>query len=77
MPLRWTVAARRIDVHATDHFAGAGVQHGVGEPAALGEVLCVAFEIVQVSAMLIGCGQPVPANPGVAWMWSLLAVHAA
>src|ERR1700733_8048742 len=41
-------AARRVDVHAADDVAGAGAEHGVGEPAALGEVLRVAFEVVQI-----------------------------
>src|SRR5258708_7363668 len=41
-------AARRVDVHAADDFAGAGAEHGVGEPAALGEVLRVAFEVAQI-----------------------------
>src|SRR5580698_11068625 len=38
-------AARRVDVHAADDVAGAGAgagaEHGVGEPAALGKVLRV------------------------------------
>src|SRR5258708_4801552 len=42
------LAARRVDVHAADDFAGAGAEHGVGEPAALGEVLRVAFEVAQI-----------------------------
>src|SRR5438034_3046021 len=41
-------AARRVDVHAADDFAGAGAEHGVGEPAALGEVPRVAFEVAQI-----------------------------
>jgi hypothetical protein len=41
-------AARRVDVDAADDFAGAGAEHGVGEPAALGEVLRVAFEVAEV-----------------------------
>ena len=41
-------AARRVDVYAADDFAGAGAEHGVGESAALGEVLRVAFEVAQI-----------------------------
>src|ERR1700683_3826320 len=54
-------AARRVDVQAADHVAGAGAEHGVGEPAALGEVLRVAFEVAQVfrQAHLVW-----PARPG-------------
>src|SRR5258708_793271 len=55
------VTARRVGVHAADDFAGAGAEHGVGEPAALGEVLRVAFEIAQIfrQAHLVW-----PARPG-------------
>src|SRR5260370_30067492 len=55
------VAARRVDVHAADDFAGAGAEHGVGEPAAIGEVLRVAFEVAQIvrQAHLVW-----PARPG-------------
>src|SRR5262245_25405303 len=54
-------AARRVDVHAADDFAGAGAEHGVSEPAALGEVLRVAFEVAQIfrRAHLVW-----PARPG-------------
>src|ERR1035441_9144715 len=54
-------AARRVDVHAADDFAGAGAEHCVGEPAALGEVLRVAFEVTQIfgQAHLVW-----PARPG-------------
>src|SRR5215475_10930198 len=54
-------AARRVDVHAADDFAGAGAEHGVSEPAALGEVLRVAFEVAQIlrQAHLVW-----PARPG-------------
>src|ERR1700683_2022258 len=54
-------AARRVDVHAADDVAGAGAQHGVGEPAALSEVLRVAFEVAQIfrQAHLVW-----PARPG-------------
>src|SRR5579859_1688869 len=62
--LSWTVAARRIDVHAADHVAGAGAQHGVGEPAALGEVPCVAFEIAQVVSQAHRVRPAGPGEPG-------------
>src|SRR5260221_11641935 len=54
-------AARRVHVHAADDFAGVGAEHGVGEPAALGEVLRVAFEVTQIfrQAHLVW-----PARPG-------------
>src|ERR1039457_2160617 len=42
------VAARRVDVHAADDFAGTGAEHGVGEPAAISEVARVAFEVAQI-----------------------------
>src|ERR1700733_954360 len=53
--------ARRVDVHAADDVAGAGAEHGVGEPAAPGEVLRVAFEVAQIfrQAHLVW-----PARPG-------------
>src|SRR5580700_3281638 len=56
-----TFAARRVDVHAADDFAGAAAEHGVGEPATLGEVPRVAFEIAQIfrQAHLVR-----PARPG-------------
>src|SRR6266568_7950061 len=44
----WACGVRRVDVHAADDLAGADAQHGVGEPAALGEVLGVAFEVAQI-----------------------------
>src|SRR5439155_7902776 len=44
----WAFAARRIDVYAADDFAGARAEHGVGESAAIGEVLRVAFEVAQI-----------------------------
>src|SRR4249920_90513 len=54
-------AARRVDIHAADDLAAAGAEHGVGEPAALGEVLRVALEVAQVfrQAHLVW-----PARPG-------------
>src|SRR6266487_4553289 len=54
-------AARRVDVHAADDFAGTGAEHGVGEPAAPGEVPRVAFEVVPIfgQAHLVW-----PARPG-------------
>src|SRR3984893_10689068 len=53
-------AARRVDVHTADDFAGAGAEHGVGEPAALGEVLRVAFEVAQIfrQAHLVRTARP-------------------
>ena len=56
------MAAGRVDVHAADDVPGAGAEDGVGEPAALGEV---------------SRGQLPSGNPGVARMWSMLAVQAA
>ncbi len=80
------LAAWRVDVHAADDVAGAAAEHGVGEPAAPGEVLSVALEVAQVLGQghlvwpaLPGesCGQLFPANPGVAWMRLMLTVRAA
>src|SRR6266567_543384 len=53
--------ARRVDIDAADDLAGGGAEHGVGESAACGEVLCVAFEVAQVfrQAHLVR-----PAGPG-------------
>ena len=60
-PFASAAATRRVDVHATDDFASAAVQHGVGEAAALGEVLRVAFEVAKV----VSQGHRVrPASPG-------------
>jgi hypothetical protein len=51
----------RVDVDAADNLASASAEHGVGEPAALGEVLRVALEIAEV----IRLGHLVrPASPG-------------
>src|SRR5258707_6832861 len=54
-------AARRVDVHAADDFAGARAEHGKGEPTALGEVPRVAVEGEQIfrQAHLVS-----PARPG-------------
>ena len=41
------MAAGRVDVHAADDVPGAGAEHGVGEPAALGEVLCVPLQVAE------------------------------
>src|SRR5712691_3817826 len=42
------LAAGRVDVHAADDVAGVGAEHGVGEPAAPGEVPCVPFQVAEV-----------------------------
>jgi ribosomal protein S18 acetylase RimI-like enzyme len=42
------MAAGRVDVHAADDVPGAGAEHGIGEPAALGEVLCVPFQVAEI-----------------------------
>src|SRR5258707_4225512 len=53
-------AARRVHVHAAHDFAGVGAEHGGGEPAALGEVLRVAFEVAQIfrQAHLVWAARP-------------------
>src|SRR6185437_2680070 len=42
------LAAGRVDVHAADDVAGTGAEHGVGEPAAAGEVPCVPLQVAEV-----------------------------
>ena len=71
------LAAGRVDVHAADDVAGAGAEHGVGEPAAPGEVPGEPLQVAEVVIQGHLAGQPRPLNPGVARMWSMLAVHAA
>ena len=58
------MAAGRVDVHAADDVPGVGAEHGVGEPAALGEVLCVPFHVVEI-VRDISRGQLPSGNPGV------------
>src|SRR5258708_16748297 len=41
-------AARRVDVHSADDFAGAGTEHRVGEPSALGPLLPLALSAVHI-----------------------------
>ena len=42
------LAAWRVDVHAPDDVGGTRAEHGVGEPAAPGEVLCVPLQVAEV-----------------------------
>src|SRR5580693_5835853 len=42
------LAAGRVYVDAADDVAGAGAEHGVGEPAAPGEVPCVLLQVAEV-----------------------------
>src|SRR6185437_8289792 len=53
--VRWALGAAarplavgRVDVNAADDVAGVGAEHGVGEPAARGEVLCVLLQVALV-----------------------------
>ena len=41
-------AAGRVDVQAADNVPGAGAEHRVGEPAALGEVLCMPLQVAEI-----------------------------
>jgi len=53
------LVARWVDIDAADDLAGEGAEHGIGESAACGEVLCVAFEVAQVlrQALALDVGQ--------------------
>src|SRR5271165_4996267 len=42
------MAAGRVDIHAADNVPGAGAEHRVSEPAALGEVLCVPLQVAEI-----------------------------
>src|SRR6266851_9725978 len=42
------LAARRVDVYTADDLAAGDAEHGIGESAAPGEVVRVAFEVAQV-----------------------------
>jgi hypothetical protein len=42
------LAAERVNVHAADDVAGPRAKHGVGEPAAPGEVPCVPLQVAEV-----------------------------
>jgi hypothetical protein len=56
----------RVDVNAADDVVGVGVgvEHGVSEPAAPGEVLCVPFKVAEIVVQrhLVG-----PATPTESW----------
>src|ERR1700719_3926084 len=55
------LAPGRVDVHAADDVADIPAEHGIGEPAAPGEVLCVPLQVTEV---LIEGHLVRPAAPG-------------
>src|ERR1700680_1473781 len=48
VPSALAAARLRVDVHAADDVPGAGAEHGVGEPAAPGEVLRVPLQVAEI-----------------------------
>ena len=71
------LAARRVDIDAADDLAGGGASTVQVNPRRAVKSCAWRSRSRRFSARLIWCGQLAPANPGVARMWPMLAVHAA
>src|SRR5262249_1221420 len=48
LTVAWPLAAGRVDVNTADDVAGGDAEHGVGEPAALGEIPGVPLQVAQI-----------------------------